>query len=90
MARSTQTGAAAGTGDNNDGREANVRAADPRAANAGQVNAAAAQGNAAAPLSLSDNLYVKMFKRIGFRAEAAKELIQTEQINPRDKLDVAW
>ena len=42
---------------------------------------------ASATLSVSDNLYVGMFKRMTFCKEAALELVQTEQINSRNKLE---
>ena len=38
-------------------------------------------------LSTSDQLFVSMFKRMEFCPEAALELVQTEQLNTRTKLE---
>ena len=55
------------------------------------VNANDAGGGAAADatqvMSVSDEFYVEMYKRMGFREKAAKELVLSEEINTREKLE---
>ena len=67
--------------------EANV-SANPERAN-GNANAAGGGGAvAAAPvISVTDEFYVEMYQRMGFREKAAKELVLSEEINTRAKLE---
>ena len=61
-----------------------ARAAD---GGAGQDGKPADPNAVTQTLLTSDELYNNMFKRMKFRPEAALELVQTEQLNTRTKLE---